>query len=98
MRFGRFSLIARRRELLADGISVDIGGRAMDVLIALIERHGELVTKDELLSRVWPTTVVEENALQFQISKIRKALGDDRDFIKTISGRGYRFVADVEAP
>jgi predicted ATPase/DNA-binding winged helix-turn-helix (wHTH) protein len=96
MRFGRFSLLARRRELLADGISVDIGGRAMDVLIALIERHGELVTKDELLSRVWPTTVVEENALQFQISKIRKALGKDRDFIKTISGRGYRFVADVE--
>ena len=98
MQFGRFSLVAQRRELLADGISVPIGGRAMDVLIALIDGHGELVTKDELLNRVWPTTVVEENALQFQISKIRKVLGNDRNFIKTISGRGYRFVAELEVP
>jgi len=52
----------------------------------------KLVTKDELLSRVWPETIVEENTLQFQISTIRKVLGKDRDFIKTISGRGYRFV------
>jgi predicted ATPase/DNA-binding winged helix-turn-helix (wHTH) protein len=98
MQFGRFSLLAHRRELLVDGTSVPIGGRAMDVLIALIDGRGELVSKDELLNRVWPTTVVEENALQFQISKIRKALGNDRDFIKTISGRGYRFVAELDTP
>jgi predicted ATPase/DNA-binding winged helix-turn-helix (wHTH) protein len=98
MRFGRFSLLEHRRELLCDGISVSIGGRAMDVLIALTEHQGELVTKDDLLSRVWPTTVVEENALQFQISQIRKALGKDRDLIKTISGRGYRFVGEFAEP
>jgi predicted ATPase/DNA-binding response OmpR family regulator len=95
VQFGRFRLHARRRELLADGIFVPIGSRALDILMVLIEARGELVTKDELLSRVWPGTVVEENTLQFQISTIRKVLGEDRDFIKTISGRGYRFVSEI---
>ena len=93
--FGRFCLVLRSRELLADGRPVPIGNRALDVLVVLIEARGELVTKDELLSRVWPTTTVEENNLQFQISALRKALGGDRDFIKTVSGRGYRLIADV---
>jgi predicted ATPase len=65
--------------------------------MVLIEAGGELVTKDEILSRVWPGTVVEEHSLQFHISALRKVLGDDRGFIKTISGRGYRFVADIIA-
>jgi len=95
VRFGRFLLDMHRRELFADDVPVPIGGRAFDVLIALIEAHGQLVTKDELLSRVWPGTVVEENTLQFQISMLRKALGPDRDFIKTICGRGYRFIAEI---
>ena len=95
MQFDRFRLDSRRRELLADGIAVPIGSRAIDILMVLIEARGELVTKDELLSRVWPRTVVEENTLQFQISAIRKALGGSRDLIKTISGRGYRFVAEI---
>jgi predicted ATPase/DNA-binding winged helix-turn-helix (wHTH) protein len=98
LQFGRFRLHARRRELLADGMVVPIGSRALDILMTLIEARGELVTKDELLSRVWPRTVVEENTLQFQISAIRKLLGEDRDFIKTISGRGYRFVSDITEP
>jgi predicted ATPase/DNA-binding winged helix-turn-helix (wHTH) protein len=93
--FGRFRLVLRSRELLADGIPVAIGNRALDVLVALIEACGELVTKDELLTRVWPDTTVEENNLQFQISTLRKALGADRDFIRTVSGRGYRFVAEL---
>src|SRR5882757_1633154 len=93
--FGRFRLVLRSRELLADGVPVAIGNRALDVLIALIEACGELVTKDELLTRVWPDTTVEENNLQFQISTLRKALGPDRDFIRTVSGRGYRFVAEL---
>ncbi len=93
--FGRFCLVLHRRELLADGLPVPIGNRALDVLIVLIEARGELVTKDELLSRVWPTTTVEENNLQFQISALRKALGRDRDLIKTVPGRGYRFIADI---
>ena len=93
--FGRFRLVLRSRELLADGVPVPVGSRATDVLMALIKACGELVTKDELLSQVWPRTTVGENNLQFQISSLRKALGADRDFIKTVSGRGYRFTAEV---
>ena len=91
-RFGRFLLDAHRHELLADGEPVRIGSRALDVLIVLAAANGDLVTKDELMSRVWPGAVVEENTLQFHISALRKALGPDRDFIKTISGHGYRFI------
>ncbi|MDB5434279.1 MAG: transcriptional regulator [Phenylobacterium sp.] len=96
--FGRFTLLTYSRELLADGAPVPLGSRAIDVLFALIEGRGLLVTKDELLTRVWPTTCVEENSLQFQISTLRKALGEDRDFIRTVSGRGYRFVAELTTP
>jgi DNA-binding winged helix-turn-helix (wHTH) protein len=96
--FGRFLLDSHRRELLADGMPVRIGSRAFDVLIVLVDARGQLVTKRELLDRVWPGTIVEENTLQFQISTVRKALGPDRDFIKTISGRGYRFIADISTP
>src|SRR5271156_2933232 len=95
--FGRFRFVTHSRELTANGAPVPIGNRALEVLSVLIEARGELVTKDELLERVWPTTTVEENNLQFQISSLRKALGDDRDVIKTVSGRGYRFVAEVRA-
>jgi predicted ATPase/DNA-binding winged helix-turn-helix (wHTH) protein len=91
--FGRFRLVLRSRELSADGVPVPIGNRAIDVLMALIEARGELVTKDELLRRVWPKMTVEENNLQFQISTLRKALGKDRGFIKTVCRRGYRFIA-----
>lgn len=91
--FGRFRLLPHRRELRADEVAVELGSRAFDILIILIEARGALVTKDEFLSRVWPDTVVEENNLVVQISALRKALGEDRDFIRTVSGRGYRFVA-----
>jgi predicted ATPase/DNA-binding winged helix-turn-helix (wHTH) protein len=93
--FGRFCLHGRRRELLADGVAVPIGSRALDILLVLMEARGELVTKDELMDRVWPNTFVEENTLHFQISAIRKVLGEDRDCIKTIAGRGYRFVSEI---
>jgi predicted ATPase/DNA-binding winged helix-turn-helix (wHTH) protein len=93
--FGRFRFVVHSRELTASGTPVPIGNRALEVLSVLIEARGDLVTKDELLERVWPTTTVEENNLQFQISSLRKALGKDREFIKTVSGRGYRFVAEV---
>jgi predicted ATPase/DNA-binding winged helix-turn-helix (wHTH) protein len=96
--FRRFRVDLHRRELLASGVAVHIGSRALDILIVLIEARGELVTKDELMSRVWPGTVVEENALQAQISAIRKALGEDRDLIKTNARRGYRFVAEITIP
>src|ERR1700752_4923758 len=93
--FGRFRLLPHRREPRADGVAVELGGRAFDVLMVLTEARGALVTKDEILSRVWPDTVVEENNLVVQISALRKALGEDRDFIRTCSGRGYRFVAEI---
>jgi DNA-binding winged helix-turn-helix (wHTH) protein len=93
--FGRFRLLPHRRELRADGVAVELGGRAFDVLVVLAEARGGLVTKDEILSHVWPDTVVEENNLVVQISALRKALGEDRDFIRTVSGRGYRFVAEI---
>jgi DNA-binding winged helix-turn-helix (wHTH) protein len=96
-RFGRFLLDSHRRELLADGVPVPIGGRAIDVLIALVEAGGQIVTKDEIVSRVWPGRFIEDNCLQFQISALRKALAPDRDFIKTIHGRGYCFIADISA-
>src|SRR5271163_461430 len=93
--FGRFRLLPHRRELRADGAAVELGSRALDVLMVLTEAQGALVTKDEIMARVWPDTVVEENNLVVQISALRKALGEDRDFIRTVSGRGYRFTAEI---
>jgi len=97
LEFGRFRVLPRRRQLLADGVPLALGSRAFDVLLALMEARGLLVTKDELMSRVWPCTVVEENNLQVQISTLRKALGDDRGLILTVAGRGYRFTGDIRA-
>ena len=93
--FGRFRLLPHRRELRTDGVAVELGGRAFDVLMVLTEARGALVTKDEIMARVWPDTVVEENNLVVQISALRRALGEDRDFIRTVSGRGYRFIAEI---
>jgi DNA-binding winged helix-turn-helix (wHTH) protein len=97
LRFGRFMLDICRRKLFADEVPVPIGARAFDVLTTLVEARGRLVTKNELTNRVWPETVVEENNLQVHISALRKALGRDRDFIKTICGRGYCFIAEISA-
>jgi TolB-like protein/Flp pilus assembly protein TadD len=93
--FGRFRLLPQRRELRAGGVAIELGSRAFDILLVLTEARGALVTKDEFLSRIWPDTVVEENNLVVQISALRRALGEDRDFIRTVSGRGYRFVAEI---
>jgi DNA-binding winged helix-turn-helix (wHTH) protein len=93
--FGRFRLLPHGRELRADGVAVELGSRAFDILMVLTEARGALVTKDEIMARVWPDTVVEENNLVVQISALRKALGEDRDLIRTVSGRGYRFVAEL---
>src|SRR5258708_28649350 len=90
--FGRFLVLPHRRELLADGQPVKLGGRAFDVLLALIEARGAVITKDALMTRIWPDRLVEENALQSQISALRMALGADRDLVRTVSGRGYQFI------
>jgi predicted ATPase/DNA-binding winged helix-turn-helix (wHTH) protein len=96
--FGPFRLLPTRRLLLAGDQPVRIGSRAMDLLIALVERPGALIGKDELLARAWPNLFVEEGNLKVQIAGLRRALGDDRGshrYLVTIPGRGYRFVAPV---
>ena len=93
--FGRFKVIRHRRELLADGRPVELGGRAFDTLMALLEAHGTVLSKDELMSRVWPDRVVEENNLPAQISLLRKVFGPDRHLIRTIAGRGYQFTGEL---
>jgi DNA-binding winged helix-turn-helix (wHTH) protein len=82
----------RRRQLLADGVPVKLGTRAFDLLLVLLEADGSLVTKEELMSRVWLGIVVSEENLKYQVSALRKALGADRDIIRTEFGRGYRFI------
>src|SRR3954452_22211933 len=88
-RFGGFELRPSERLLLSGGAPVVIGARAFDLLVALVERAGSLVIKDDLIDRVWPGLVVEDNNLQVQISHLRKALGPGA--VATIPGRGYRF-------
>ncbi len=95
LEFGRFRLLTRGRQLLADGVPVELGTRAIDVLMVLIDADGALVTKDELLALVWPGIFVDATNLKVQVSLLRKALGEDRDFIRTEFGRGYRFTAAI---
>jgi predicted ATPase/DNA-binding winged helix-turn-helix (wHTH) protein len=81
-----------RRELRTDGVPTAIGGRAFEIIEALVRADGQLVTKDELMDRVWPGAIVGENTLQVHISAVRKALGARRNMLKTESGRGYRLL------
>jgi predicted ATPase/DNA-binding winged helix-turn-helix (wHTH) protein len=93
--FGRFQVVPHRRELLIDGQPVKLGGRAFDVLVALIEAQGGVISKEALMARVWPGQVIEENGLAVQIGRLRKAFGADRSLIRTVSGRGYQFTGDI---
>jgi DNA-binding winged helix-turn-helix (wHTH) protein len=91
--FGHFRVLLRRRQLLADGAPVELGARAFDILLVLIEADGLLVTKEELFDRVWSGRIVDENNLHAQMSALRKVLGSDRNLIRTEFGRGYRVTA-----
>ncbi|MGE0006278.1 MAG: winged helix-turn-helix domain-containing protein [Parvibaculaceae bacterium] len=96
--FGPFTLIADERLLLRRGVPVDLGARAFDILAALAAHPNQVVSKTDLLARVWPDVTVEEGSLRFHIANLRKALGDGRDgarYIATLAGRGYCFVAPV---
>jgi len=92
---GRFELRPAEYRLLADGQNSALGGRALDLLMALAARPSELHTKSELLDLVWPGLVVEEGNLRVQINTLRRLLGEDA--IATVPGRGYRFSATVFA-
>src|ERR1700758_3930106 len=90
--FGPFRLLAAERRLEKDGKPVRLGGRALDLLIALVERAGEIVPNQDLLDRVWQGITVDESSLRFHVKNLRRALADDgRDapYIKNVSGRGY---------
>jgi DNA-binding winged helix-turn-helix (wHTH) protein len=96
--FGPFRLLTNQRLLTKAGRELRVGSRALDILIALLEHPGKLVTRHELMERVWPDTVVVEANLNVNIAALRRALGDGQDgnrYLVTIPGRGYRFVASV---
>lgn len=90
VRVGQLHVSLEHREIRLNGELVRIGSRAFDILETLIAGDGELVSKDALMQRVWPDTIVEENNLQVQIAAVRKILDRHRDLIVTVPGRGYR--------
>src|ERR1700684_1795721 len=81
-----------RRELRSRGIAVPLGGRAFEVVTVLVQSASDFVTKDHLMERVWPGAIVGEGTLHVHISAVRKALGQDRAMLKTVTGRGYRLL------
>ena len=96
--FGPFRLFAAERLLEKSDEPLQLGGRALDILITLVERAGEVVTRKELISRVWPDVIVEEANLRVHVAGLRKALGDGHDgarYVANVPGRGYCFVAPV---
>lgn len=96
--FGPFVLVPERQSLTRALTAVRVGSRALEILTALVERPGELVSKAELEARAWPDTYVEQSNLKVNIAALRRALGEAPDgtqYIATVSGRGYRFVAPV---
>jgi len=96
--FGSFRLDPAERSLRRDGVPVQLTPKMFDILIFLVERNGQLVSKDELMRAVWPDTFVEDANLTVNISSLRKALGDTgngRQYIETVQRRGYRFGAEV---
>src|SRR3954462_14786060 len=96
--FGPFRLHTAQRLLLEGDKPVRLGSRAFDILTALVERAGEVVSKEELMARAWPQTFVEEANLKIQVSALRRALGDGQGgnrYVGTVVGRGYNFVAPL---
>ncbi len=92
--FGPFRLLPGSRTLLHKGQPVECGSRAFDLLHVLLLSRGKLVSKDDIVRHVWPTTCVEESNLRFQMASLRKVLGAYRDLIKTIPGRGYLLASE----
>ena len=96
--FGPFSLAASERLLTKDGAPVELSGRPYDILLALLSRPNEVISKSDLMAQVWPGINVEEGSLRFHVATLRKTLGDRKNgarYISTSTGRGYCFVAPV---
>src|SRR5262245_5233081 len=96
--FGAFHLDAQEHLLLREGEVVPLAPKAIDLLVVLIENSGHVLSKEELMRRVWPDSFVEEANLSNHISQLRKVLGEEKSgahYIETIPRRGYRFVAEV---
>jgi DNA-binding winged helix-turn-helix (wHTH) protein/TolB-like protein/Flp pilus assembly protein TadD len=99
--FGPFRVDSLRRTLLREGKQVRLPSKAFEILLVLLEGKGRLVEKDELMQRVWPDTVVEENNLTVNISALRRSLTEspgEHRYVVTVPGRGYQFVAEVRQP
>ncbi len=95
VRFGRFRLDLGRRELSRDGVLMQLGTRVLDILCELVSAKGDIVTKDELMARVWPGVIVEESNIHVHVSALRKALDEGKsgqNYVVTVQGRGYRFL------
>src|SRR3984893_10309503 len=98
LQFGPFELSSRERVLRRDGVMLPLGGRALDILIYLADRPGEVIAKQELIDHVWSDVTVEEGSLRVHVAAIRKALGDGQfgnRYIANVKGRGYSFVGTV---
>jgi DNA-binding winged helix-turn-helix (wHTH) protein len=96
--FGPFRLLPAQRMLLEGNAPVRLGSRALDILIALVERPGEVVSKEELVTRAWPNIFVEETNLRVHVGALRKVLGHGQSvggYVANVPGRGYSFVAPV---
>src|SRR4030095_7092150 len=98
-RFGEFTLDADQRILLREGKALALAPKVFDTLLSLVEHSGRIVTKEELMARLWPDTFVEEGNLPYNIQQLRKSLGDEvrrPHYIETVARRGYRFIASIE--
>src|SRR6059058_4142253 len=102
VRFGAFEADVQTGELRKDGVKLKFGGQPFQVLAILLERPGEVVTREELQKRLWPDTFVDvERNLNTAVNKIREVLGDSAEnprFVETLPRRGYRFIGELEAP
>src|SRR5215218_4981382 len=100
-RFSDFTIDIEQKVLLRGGKAIPMAPKVFETLLALVENHGRIVLKEELMKRLWPDTFVEESNLAFNIQQLRKSLGDNAReplYIETIPRRGYRFIAEVESP
>ena len=96
--FGPFCLTSSERRITRDGVPIEIGGRSLDLLIALVDEPGRVLSKHELQKRVWANVIVEDSSLRFHMANLRKILRDGEDgarYISTQVGVGYAFVAQV---